>query len=65
MPHRLYVRCQDCRDAPPGSPCAACDGERFVPAGITRDDLEQLRRMSRKLLRLGGSIYLLAAADRP
>jgi hypothetical protein len=60
MPRRVYMRRPACRDIP----CAAFDGERFVPAGISQDDLEDNRRTSRKRLRLSQSLRQLAAALR-
>jgi hypothetical protein len=39
MPDQLYRRCPDCREPEPGSSCPTCGGERFIPAGVTPNDI--------------------------
>jgi hypothetical protein len=39
MPDQLYRRCPDCREPESGSSCPTCGGERFIPAGVTPNDI--------------------------
>jgi hypothetical protein len=65
MPRRLYMRCPDCHHGAPGVRCDACGDVGFIPAGISLDDLEKLRRTSLELRRISESIRRLAAPLQP
>jgi hypothetical protein len=64
MPHGLYMRCPDCRDAEPGGWCEACNGVGFVPTGLSTDDLEELLRTSRILRQISESLVRLVGTRR-